>query len=171
MPKFCLCVFFRSFLIGEKKHINKILPKIPGQSRENFVYVFFFYVFFSLPKARVHAKGVVLCERTCFCLLSMLIRLPLPQCFCPRGRKLRPRSEKNSDQNSDHPRLCIYWGKEKLRPWSEFLGRENSDHGLSFGCFWGRGRRGGSQSRASISAPVQRFKNLSKQAFRKNPSN
>ena len=78
--------------------------------------------------------------------LSMLIRLPLPQCFCPRGRKLRPWSEENSDQNSDHPRHCIYWGKEKLRPWSEFLGRENSDHGLSFGCFWGRGRRGGSQS-------------------------
>ena len=78
---------------------------------------------------------------------SMLIRLPLPQCFCPRGRKLRPWSEKNLDQNSDHPRLCIYWGKEKLRPWSEFLGRENSDHGLSFGCFWGRGRRGGSQMR------------------------
>ena len=74
----------------------------------------------------------------------MLIRLPLPQCFCPRGRKLRPWSKKNSDQNSDHPRLCIYWGKEKLRPWSEFLGRENSDHGLSFGCFWGRGRWGGS---------------------------
>ena len=76
---------------------------------------------------------------------SLLIRLPLPQCFCPRGRKLRPWSEKNSDQNSDHPRLSIYWGKEKLRPWSEFLGRENSDHGLSFGHFWGRGRLGGSQ--------------------------
>ena len=79
-------------------------------------------------------------------LVSMLIRLPLPQCFCSRGRKLRPWSEKNSDQNSDHPRLCNYWGNEKLRPWSEFLGRENSDHGLSFGCFWGRGRRGGSHS-------------------------
>ena len=26
--------------MGEKKHINKIPPKIPGQSRENFVYVF-----------------------------------------------------------------------------------------------------------------------------------
>ena len=80
---------------------------------------------------------------------SMLIRLPLPQCFCPRERKLRPWSEKNSDQTSDHPRLCIYWGNEKLRPWSEFLGRENSDHGLSFGCFWGRpgrGRRGVPQS-------------------------
>ena len=70
--------------------------------------------------------------------------LPLPQCFSPRGRKLRPWSEKNSDQNPDHPRLCIYQGKEKLRPWSEFLGRENSDHGLSFSCFGGRGRRGGS---------------------------
>ena len=49
MPKSCLCVFFGSFLMGEKKHINKIPPKIPGQSRENFVYVFFLYVF-SLPK-------------------------------------------------------------------------------------------------------------------------
>ena len=76
---------------------------------------------------------------------SVLIRLALPQCFCPHARKLRPWSEKNSDQNSDHPRLCIYWGHEKLRPWSEFLGRENPDHGLSFGCFWGRGRRGGPQ--------------------------
>ena len=41
----------------------------------------------------------------------------------PRGRKLRPRSEKNSDQNPDHPRLCM-----KTRE------RRNSDHGLSF---WG----------------------------------
>ena len=72
---------------------------------------------------------------------SMLIRLPLPQCFGPRGGKLRPWSEKNSDQNPDHPRLCIYQEKEKLRPWSEFLGRENSDHGLSLACFGGRGRR------------------------------
>ena len=75
----------------------------------------------------------------------MLSRLPLPQCFWPRGRKLRPWSEQNSDQNSDHPRHCIYQAKEKLRPWSEFLGREISDHGLSLACFWGRGRRGGSQ--------------------------
>ena len=43
------------------------------------------------------------------------------------------------------PDSVFFGGKEKLRPWSEFLGRENSDHGLSFGCFWGRGRRGGSQ--------------------------
>ena len=87
----------------------------------------------------------------------MLIRLPLPQCFCPRGRKLRPWSEKNSDQNSDHPRLCIYWGKEKLRPWSEFLGRENSDHGLSFGCFWGRGRR----TKKDLRNVSEKFKPLS----------
>ena len=32
--------FFGSFLMGEEKHINKIPPKIPGQSHENFVYVF-----------------------------------------------------------------------------------------------------------------------------------
>ena len=51
---------------------------------------------------------------------STLIRLPLPQCFWPHGRKLRPWSEKNSDQNPDHARLWIYQGKEKLRPWSEF---------------------------------------------------
>ena len=66
-------------------------------------------------------------------LRKMLIRLPLPQCFSPRGRKLRPWSEKNSDQNPDHPRLCNYQGKEKLRPWSEFLGRENSDHVFGVG--------------------------------------
>ena len=37
--------------MGEKKHINKIPPKMPGQSLENFVYVFFFFMcFFSLPK-------------------------------------------------------------------------------------------------------------------------
>ena len=76
---------------------------------------------------------------------STLIRLPLPQCFWPRGRKLRPWSEKNSDQNPDHARLWFYQEKEKLRPWSEFLGRGNSDHGLSLRCFWGRGRRGGSR--------------------------
>ena len=57
--------------------------------------------------------------------------------------------------NSDHgpgktrtktqttPDSAFIGGKEKLRPWSEFLGRENSDHGLSFGCFWGRGRSRG----------------------------
>ena len=66
------------------------------------------------------------------------------QCFWLRRGKRRPWSEQNSDQNSDHPRLCIYQGKEKLRPWLKFLRRENSDHGLSLGCFWGRGRRGGS---------------------------
>ena len=44
---FFMCFFFffffrGSFLMGEKKkHINKITPKIPGQSREIFVYVFF----------------------------------------------------------------------------------------------------------------------------------
>ena len=56
--------------------------------------------------------------------------------------------QENSDQNPDNPRPCIYQGKAKLRPWSEFLGRENSDHGLSFLCFWGRGRRGISRQRA-----------------------
>ena len=35
--------------MGEKKHINKIPHKIPGQSRENFVYVFFSLCVFSLP--------------------------------------------------------------------------------------------------------------------------
>ena len=62
----------------------------------------------------------------------------VPQCFWPRARQLRPWSEQNSDQYSDHPRLCIYQTKEKLRPWSEFLRRENSDHALSLRCFWGR---------------------------------
>ena len=43
--------FFGSFLMGEKKHINKIPPKIPGQSRENYVYVFFSFFFFSFPSS------------------------------------------------------------------------------------------------------------------------
>ena len=41
--------FFGSFLMGEKKHINKIPPKIPGQSRENFVYVSFSLCVFVAP--------------------------------------------------------------------------------------------------------------------------
>ena len=40
VKKLFMCFFFRSFLMGEKKHINKIPPNIPGQCRENFVYMF-----------------------------------------------------------------------------------------------------------------------------------
>ena len=71
--------------------------------------------------------------------------------FAPTGgdsdrgpRKTRTKTQATPDSLS----LSIYiffWGKEKLRQWSEFLGTENSDYGLSFGCFWGRGRRGGYQ--------------------------
>ena len=46
--KFVLC-FFRVIPYGGEKHVNKIPPKIPGQSRENFVYVFFSLCVFSLP--------------------------------------------------------------------------------------------------------------------------
>ena len=49
----CVCFFlffFRSFLMGEKKHINKIPPKILGQSGEKFVYVFSSLCFFPLPR-------------------------------------------------------------------------------------------------------------------------
>ena len=48
--KFVYVFFFGSFLMGEKKHINKIPPKNPGQSRENFVYVFFFFMCFFTPQ-------------------------------------------------------------------------------------------------------------------------
>ena len=45
-----MCFSFGPFLMGEKKHINKIPPKIPGQARDNFVYVFFsLCVFFRSP--------------------------------------------------------------------------------------------------------------------------
>ena len=60
----------------------------------------------------------------CTSLIRCSFVYPLPQCFWPRRRKLRPWFERNSDQNSDHHRLCIYQGMEKLRKWSEFLGRE-----------------------------------------------
>ena len=44
------CQFFSgSFLMGKKRHINKITPKIPGQSREKFVYVFFCLCVFFAP--------------------------------------------------------------------------------------------------------------------------
>ena len=46
--KLFMC-FFGSFPMGEKKHINKIPPQIPGQSRENFVYVFFSLCVFFAP--------------------------------------------------------------------------------------------------------------------------
>ena len=42
--------------MGEKKHINKTPQKILGQPRENFVYVFFLYVFFSLPNLGTSAR-------------------------------------------------------------------------------------------------------------------
>ena len=42
---------FEKTYMGEKKHINKIPPKILGQSREKYVYVcFFFKAFFDAPK-------------------------------------------------------------------------------------------------------------------------
>ena len=77
---------------------------------------------------------------------SMLIRLPLyPRDSALAGgnsdhgpRKTRTKTQTTPDsvfigerRNSDHG--LSFWG-----------GR-NSDHGLNFGCFWGRGRRGGSQ--------------------------
>ena len=39
-------VFFRVIPYRGEKYINKILPKIPGQSREKFVNQFFLYVFY-----------------------------------------------------------------------------------------------------------------------------
>ena len=53
-----MCVFFfRVIPDGGEKHINKIPPKIPGPSGENFVYVFFLYVFFLLTTARSPQKS------------------------------------------------------------------------------------------------------------------
>ena len=59
----------------------------------------------------------------------------------------RPRSEQNSDKNSDHPTVFTRFTRERRDSdqWSEFLGRENSDHGQSFGCFWVGGRQWRSQ--------------------------
>ena len=49
--KFVYVFFFGAFLIWGRKHISKIPSKIPGQSRENFVYVSCsLCVFFSLPR-------------------------------------------------------------------------------------------------------------------------
>ena len=46
----------------------------------------------SLFMQKLRISRVIPWKSLCF---PMLIRLPLPQCFCPRGRKLRPWYEKN----------------------------------------------------------------------------
>ena len=103
-------------------------------------------------------------RRFCFCPSSLL-------CGCCPGQPIQcslvypyPSVSALARGNSDHgprktrtktqtaPDSVVTGEKEKLRPWSEFLGRENSDHGLSFGCFWGRGRRGGSHQCRSYKA-------------------
>ena len=50
-----VCVFWGVIPSGEKKHVNKSPPKILGQSREFFVFVYFFFVFFwsQLSKSRL----------------------------------------------------------------------------------------------------------------------
>ena len=54
-------VFFSGHsLWGRKKHINKIPPKIPGQSRENFVYVFCSLCVFFAPYMLVVPQSEVL---------------------------------------------------------------------------------------------------------------
>ena len=61
MPKSCLCVFFGSFLLGEKTHINKIPPK----SRDNPVKILFmcfcslrvFFFFFFRSQTAVHQRS------------------------------------------------------------------------------------------------------------------
>ena len=47
--KFVYVFFFRVSPYGGEKHINKIPPQIPGQSRENYVYVFFSLCVFFAP--------------------------------------------------------------------------------------------------------------------------
>ena len=44
-------VFFRVIPCGREKHTNNIPRKIPGQSREHVVYVFFFFMVFGCRKA------------------------------------------------------------------------------------------------------------------------
>ena len=46
MPKTCLCVFFGSFLMAEKKTHKQIPPKIPDNPVKILFTCFFLYVFF-----------------------------------------------------------------------------------------------------------------------------
>ena len=53
----CWLSDFKSFIpYGGEKPINKIPPKIPGQPREHFVYVFFSLCVFLLPKLEENEK-------------------------------------------------------------------------------------------------------------------
>ena len=52
-------LFFRVIPYGGEKHINKIPPKIPGQSREHFVYVCFSLCFFRSLDKRMLLDGTL----------------------------------------------------------------------------------------------------------------
>ena len=67
---------------------------------------------------------------------------PYPSVSGFAGRSSDHGRSKTRTKTQTTPDSVFIGGKEKLRPCSKFLGRENSDHGLSLGCFWGRGRWG-----------------------------
>ena len=74
--------------MGEKKHINKIPPKIPGQSRENFVYVFFSLCVFLLPKNDY--LGQIILKYVCFARITILTRNLLNCSFSEISRAQEP---------------------------------------------------------------------------------
>ena len=62
-------VFYGSFLMGEKKPINKIPPKISGQSRE--LFVFFFFCFFLIVRLLPGHKSADPSIGSFFCFLRV----------------------------------------------------------------------------------------------------
>ena len=88
--------------MGEKKHINKIPPKIPGQSRENFVYVFFSLCVFSLP-------NLLLLFWVCFCLLVFVVVYFLMLLCC----KVSKRDGTNKSKKTGGPKKWNHFQVKK----------------------------------------------------------
>ena len=106
-----VCFFVGSFLMGEKTHKQSPPPKIPGRSRETFVYLFFFlYMFFFFFRSQVG----VLRPRFLSVLSAWALQIPsntaclatppapyrnLPGPPGPESRKSRKRVSKQSPES------------------------------------------------------------------------
>ena len=88
--------------MGEEKHINKIPPKIPGQSRENFVYVFCFLCvfFFSFPINALNSEDRGLKVR--FSLATIAIDRELSSILCQM-----PSSQGQNAPSNPYPRYLV----------------------------------------------------------------
>ena len=189
---------------GSPRKYPQNAGKFPKTIKMHIFFVFFLYFwgyFLGLPEfwpGGLFSFGIF-CENSGSGHLrsTLISSTPYPSVSAFAGRNSDHGRSKTQTKNSDHPRLCFRWGKEKTQTisvkrapayqpilgenspilaenspivaerirqilWSKILGRENSDHGLSLGCFWGRGRRGGSHQGSVAGRGILKSENLIK---------